>query len=152
MQFWLKQAPALTQDACGVAHASREAAERLLSGVVVPPASAQRLAMAAPRTPPATYRRTLQPLDPEAFIIPQFWASESGVWWDLRYLHVFCMKTGGHTRKRNHWLARRFHRKVLEAGCPHNKPPAGVNPLTADTVAIVGVPLVKCRCCARHET
>ena len=93
--------------------------------------------LAAPGSPPRTYRRTLQPLDPAAFIIPQFWESEGTVWWDLRYLHAFLVTSCWEKKKRHKWYRLNFSKQVIQAGLPLGIPPERVSPFTADTLALV---------------
>ena len=93
--------------------------------------------LAAPGSPPRTYRRTLQPLDPAAFIIPYFWESEGTVWWDLRYLHAFLVTSCWEKKKRHKWYRLNFSKQVIQTGLPLGIPPERVSPFTADTLALV---------------
>ena len=80
-------------------------------------------------------------MDPEAFVIPQFWeAPDHTVWWDLRYLHVFLKRKGWEQLPRGKWLANKFKKKVVEIGAAFRPPPDGLDDsdsCTADTFALV---------------
>ena len=81
-------------------------------------------------------RRTLN--DPDAFVIPQFWASDDHTaWWDLKYLHAFLKRSGWEELKRRRWFKKFSKQADSVDGLPHRESPAGLCEHTSHTLGLV---------------